>query len=328
MKNMKKLVGYLLCLTLVIGCISGCGGFAGKSDEELLMSAITNINKAKSFQMDAKLTGKVSVKMGEQSQDVDMGMEMTSTQFTDPVKAKIVVKTTSAGTTTNTESYVQKEDDKYVTYTKAYDTWSKTSLGNLDEALNAAGGMNSMQTQLAEDISKYTKKEDKEEGDKKYLVYEYTVTGEDLKSMVENTMSSIGSSAFGSDELSEMLDAMIGKMGDMVMTILIDRDTENIYSIEVPMTDMMNNMMNGLIDYLKEQALKEEDADPEEVEESLKQFKIQVSDMNMSATYSKVDEAEDFTVPQEALDAEEFSLDGTDLDDIDLDDVDADDSGL
>ena len=42
MKNLKKLAGYILCLALVIGCISGCGGFAGKSDEELLMSSITS----------------------------------------------------------------------------------------------------------------------------------------------------------------------------------------------------------------------------------------------------------------------------------------------
>lgn len=330
MKNMKKLVGYVLCFALVIGCISGCGGFAGKSDEELLMSSVTGLNKAKSYEMNTKLTGKISVKAGEQSQDMELNMDMTSTQFTEPMKAKILMKTSSAGVTMDTESYIQKEDDKYVTYTKAGGVWSKMSLGNLEEAMKAAGGMNSMSKQMAEDVSKYTKKEDREEGDKKYLVYEYKVTGEDLKSMVNDAMGSLGSTLGATDEITEMMDAMMANVGDLVMTILIDRDTESICRIEMPMTDMMNGMMKGLVDYMKEQAAKDGGEDTADMKEYLDQMQMQVSDMNMIANYSKIDAAEDFTIPKEALDAEEVTTDdeGVDTDaansyesDLDLDDA-------
>ncbi len=330
MKNLKKLAGYILCLALVIGCISGCGGFAGKSDEELLMSSITSLNKAKSFEMNTKLTGKISVKAGEQSQDTELNMDMTSTQFTEPMKAKVLMKTSSAGMTMDTESYIQKENDNYVTYTKAGGVWSKMSMGNLDEAMNAAGGMNSMQKQLAEDVSKYTKKEDRKEGDKTYLVYEYKVTGEDMKSMVNSAMSTLGSSLGSDDELSEMLEAMLGKMGDLVMTILIDRDAECIASIEMPMTDMMNNMMSGLVDYMKQQVAEEGGEDTEGMDEYFDQMQMQVTDMNMVAKYSKIDAADDFMIPKEALEAEETSLEDEDLDTddagSDLDDAEEEDA--
>ena len=203
-------------------------------------------------------------------------------------------------------------------------------MGNLDEAMNAAGGMNSMQKQLAEDVSKYTKKEDRKEGDKTYLVYEYKVTGEDMKSMVNSAMSTLGSSLGSDDELSEMLEAMLGKMGDLVMTILIDRDAECIASIEMPMTDMMNNMMSGLVDYMKQQVAEEGGEDTEGMDEYFDQMQMQVTDMNMVAKYSKIDAADDFMIPKEALEAEETSLEDEDLDTddagSDLDDAEEEDA--
>ena len=45
------------------------------------------------------------------------------------------------------------------------------------------------------------------------------------------------------------------------------------------------------------------------MEEYFDQMQMQVSDMNMIANYSKIDAAEDFTIPKEALDAEEITPD-------------------
>lgn len=307
MKNIKKIVGLMMCVVLAIGCLAGCGK---KSDEEILMSAVSSINKAKSFDMKATMSGKMTMKMGEQSQDMDMAMEMTGTQFTDPVKAKVTATQTVAGTAVTTESYVQKEDDKYVIYTKSNNQWGKMTMGDLDQAL-AASGMNSTQ-QLGEDVTKYTKKEDKTEGEKAYMVYDYTLSAEEMKDMMGSVTSSMESLFAGGDgkEIEEILNAMFKDIGSITMTIWIDRDTETIYRIEYPMTDMMNKMFDSLFSTLADKADKDGgDEDTVDMAQALSQIKMEVSDMNMVASYSNIDKAADFTIPEEALSAEEISLD-------------------
>ena len=65
-------------------------------------------------------------------------------------------------------------------------------LGDLDTAL-ASSGMSSYSNQLSADIGKYTKKEEKKEGETTYLVYDYTVSGEEMESMLEGSTSSVKS---------------------------------------------------------------------------------------------------------------------------------------
>ena len=336
MKRIKNLTGYLLCFTMVIACISGCGGFAG-NDEALLMSAVTNLRKAENFETNVKFLGKVTENIEGESKTENWDVEMTSTQFAEPLKTKIVTK--SVDDPTPLEHYVQKEGDKYVAYTEIRmlsndveeSTRVKSSQETPEEALTASGGgMNFVYKLLAEDISKYTRKEDRKEGDKRYLVYEYKVTGDDVKSLAKSTMSFIGGS-LESDEI-EMIDAVpSSNMGDVIMTILIDRKTECIDRIEMPITDMMNSLMKGMLDYMKRELIKElgGTSDEEDMEEEydeltsyFDQMKIEVSDMDMVVTYSKIDAAEDFTIPQEVLKAKnkEDVEYGSDLDDEEEDD--------
>lgn len=63
MKAVKKLVGLMLCFALTAGCLIGCGGTSA-NDEEILTSALKSMNEAANFDMTAKMTGKMSMKMG------------------------------------------------------------------------------------------------------------------------------------------------------------------------------------------------------------------------------------------------------------------------
>ena len=199
-------------MALAAGCLTGCGG---KSDETILTSSVKNINSLKSYDMSMKVDGSIKMTMGGQSQDTDMGLDLKGTQFTDPLKAKYMITVKTLGSTVNLESYLQKEGDKYVSYTKAEDEWSKVSIGDLDAAMARTY---SMQKQLVEDASKYVKKDDIEENGKKYLAYEYTITGDSIKSMVESMNSAMGSTMgdLGEDE-SKMLDDIINSIGDIKM---------------------------------------------------------------------------------------------------------------
>lgn len=311
MKKGTRVLGILMCMVLAFGCLTGCGG--AKSDEELLMASVTGINNAKNFDMEAKMSGKMSMKFGEESQDMDMTMEMKGTCFTDPGKVKVSATTTTMGQSAMTESYMQKDGDAYYVYVKSDDnTWSKMKIDGLEEAIQASG-MNSIGNQLSSDVSKYTKKEDVTENDKTYLVYDYVISGDEMKQMAKSMTSSMDSllGAVGGDagQVDEIINKMLESVGDVTLTILVDREEETIYRVDYPMTDMMNNMMKSMLDYISSQASASKEDDPMGIAEALASMKIEVSDMNMTMYYKNVGSAADFEIPEEALKAKEVSSD-------------------
>lgn len=309
MKTFKKLAALVMCVVMAAGCLSGCGGL---NDEETLISAVKSINSAKCYDMTGKMTGKMNMKMGDIKQDMDMNSEVKGTQFTDPLKAKVVTTTTTAGQTVATESYVQKENDDYVVYVKMDGEWTKMSLGDLETAMSASG-LNYAQNQLGEDVSKYVKKDDSEIEGKKYLTYEYTVSGEEVKSMMGGATSSFGS-LFGNsaegEQMEKIINDMVKEVGDLKMTVLIDRDEQSIYRIEYSMAEMMDKMMKSLMKSIAE--LGEKEGGDSAGLNQLSEMTIDVPEMNMEITYSNIDSAADFEIPKEALEAKEndLSLDG------------------
>ena len=85
-----------------------------------------------------------------------------------------------------------------------------------------------------------------------------------------------------------------------------------------------------MVDYMKQQVAEEGGEDTEGMDEYFDQMQMQVTDMNMVAKYSKIDAADDFMIPKEALEAEETSLEDEDLDTddagSDLDDAEEEDA--
>lgn len=311
MKKMKKLLGMLMCVVMALGCLTGCGG---ASDEDILLEAVKAINAADNYDMESKISGKMTVSVMGQSQAMDMTVTQNATYFKEPYKMKMTNRTSSSGQTVETESYIQKEDDNYIIYTKAEDVWTKAEMGSLEEAM-ASSGMNSLTESYAEDISKYTKKENRTENDKEYLVYDYTIKQEEIEKMMDGMMSSLTpmmesmAGEVDSAQVEGLLNDIIGSMGDITMTILVDKEEKSIYRIECPMTDMMNKMMEAIIDWIGEYAKSMATSEDEiaQMETILKDMSMTVSDMNMELTYSNLNEAEDFEIPEEAKNAESAS---------------------
>lgn len=307
MKNTKRILGLVICMVLALGCLAGC---KKESDETILTDAIKSINSAENFDVKANITGKMSLKMGEESQDMDLSTEVTCTQFADPFKVKVTSTQSTMGTSTTTESYITKDGDKYVAYISALGQWGKMTYDNLDEVM-AAAGTNSITDSFSDDVSKYTKKDDVEEDGKSYLVYDYTISGDEIKDVI-GAASSVGSLLGGGEDsaqMEEIINKAIQEIGDMTITIMIDRDTATIYKADYSMTDMMNKMLNAIMGSLGA--------------EELGSMEMTVADMNASIKYENIGSAADFEIPQEALSAEEIS---SDLGDLDLGDEDL--SGL
>lgn len=310
MKKVTKILAMMMCIVLSIGCLTGCGG---KSEEEILMSAVTGINNAESCEIETSMSGKMSMKMGEDSQNLDIKLDAKGAVFKDPFKMKITGTVSSMGQSALMESYIQKESDKYVLYSKTDGTWTKMEMGDLDSALESSS-MNALSNQLSPDVSKYTKKEEKKEGETTYHIYEYKISGEEMKSALSTGASSAKAllnslgSAVDAKEYEELMDRVAASIGEVVLTVYVDVKKQEISRVEYPMTDMMNGMLDEVMKYVKERTLDGvKGADAKEVQEMMDSIQIKVSDMNMSMGYKNVNKAEDFTVPEEALKAKTTS---------------------
>lgn len=306
MKKMSKLLALVMCLTLAVCSLAGCA----KSEKDVIKNSVSKINNAKNFQMESTMGGKMTISVAGTTQDVDMDMKMNATYFLDPMKVKTSATVTSAGVSTTTDSYMQKDGDDLVMYTKTADgDWSKVKMENAASLMQSSGDMSK---QLSEDNTKYTKKDDQTENDKTYNVYEYTVSAKDNQDMMEELMSSLtGSigSVMDEKEIKELLDTIISNMGDIKMTIWFDSEEENIYKITYSITDMMNKVLEGLMSKIKESAASSDSDDSVDLSSALADAKITVKDMNMTCVYKNVDSAADFEIPEEALKAQELTSD-------------------
>ena len=110
MKKISKLLALALCLTLTIGSLAGCA----KSEKDVIKNSVSKINNAKNFEMDASMGGKMTIAVAGTSQDADMDMKMNVVSFQDPLKAKTTATITSAGVSTTTETYMQKDGNDLV----------------------------------------------------------------------------------------------------------------------------------------------------------------------------------------------------------------------
>lgn len=306
MKKMSKLLALVMCLTLAVCSLAGCA----KSEKEVIKNSVSKINNAKNFQMESTMGGKMTISVAGTTQDVDMDMKMNATYFLDSMKVKTSATVTSAGVSTTTDSYMQKDGDDLVMYTKTADgDWSKVKMENAASLMQSSGDMSK---QLSEDNTKYTKKGEMTENDKTYNVYEYTVSAKDNQDMMEELMSSLTgsiSSVMDEKEIKELLDTIISNMGDIKMTIWFDSEEENIYKITYSITDMMNKVLEGLMSKIKKSADSSDSDDSVDLSSALADAKITVKDMNMTCVYKNVDSAADFEIPEEALKAQELTSD-------------------
>ncbi len=312
MKKMSKLLALMMCLTLTVCSLAGCA----KSEKDVIKNSVSKINNAKNFEMESTMGGKMTISVAGTTQDVDMNMKMNATYFVDPMKVKSSATVTSAGVSTTTDSYMQKDGDNLVMYTKTADgDWNKVEMENAANLMQSSGDMSK---QLSEDNTKYTKKDDQTENDKTYNVYEYTVNAKENQDMMEELMSSVTgsiSSVMDEEELKDLVDTIISNMGDIKMTIWFDSEEENIYKITYSMTDMVNKVLEGLISKIKETAASSDSDDSVDLSSALADAKITVQDMNMTCVYKNVDSAADFEIPKEALNAQEVTSDLLDDDD-------------
>lgn len=296
--RLKKVMGMSMALLMGVSTVAGCGSKGVSMPEEpadIAKLATERTNALKSYELNG--TGNFDMEM--MGQEVKVEMDMHAVYFKDPMKMKMDYNISYEGEKMDYSIYLMKEEDNYVTYTCMDDTWSKQTLDPEDEAQKKMiEQMESSVFNMGEDYyQNYTISEEQPNEGEKAL--DFTMKTDDLVDLM-GKMGFGNSSAIANGSMAsaltdgETLKEMFGEDGEIKSVMSVD--TENVYwkSAKIDMT----SMMQGMLDYVVEMA--------SSLSGSEEEMTAKASNCVMEMTYDKYDAAEDFTLPEEAKNAEEL----------------------
>lgn len=299
-KRTKKLVALGMTAAMTAGLVAGCGKKA--TPESLLTDMAKNLSEVESTVMNLSIGAEMSD--GTDTMGIEMKMDMETILKTQDAHAKGKVNLEMMGSTVGTEIelYNVKEDDKYVTYMKAADQWSKeeTDVEDSDsEDASSAGDFEKVTEDIAKHADAFTLSEEKTDVDgKKCFELKGKIDGSEVSDLMEDDMMGDFSSA-GMD--SEVLDEMT-----IPCTIAI-------YEEELLPAKISFDMKSAMADMAEENDL-------------------EIGEFYMDITYVEFDSVDEIKVPKDVIEAVEGSDSGLsalyedDTDDADSkDDKDSDD---
>lgn len=243
-------------------------------------------------------------------QTMDMKVNMYMTMFMNPLKAKI-----SADMSMNVmgeemivpvmDMYMNVDEDSYTTYMGMNDgtdsiTWMKSTvedelfaeLLNYDEETIKEN--KELTEKYIEDVKYFGKYTD--ESGKSLLRMEYTMSGDIYKDMFGEYVEELSNSTNEQELMTaEMLKSFVdGELGDLTFIVYIDEESGEIIKYEMDLGNMILSMVSGMTGIVGEI--------PEEELELLKEMKA-----TMVMDILNINEAEDFEIPEDALNAPDVS---------------------
>lgn len=299
--KLKRVMGMSMALLMGVSTVAGCGSKGVSMPEEatdIAKLATERTNALKSYEING--TGNIDLEM--MGQEVKMDMDIHAVYFKDPMKMKLEYEVVNAAEDAessekmNGSMYFMKEEGNYVTYTCIEDEWTKQTLDpNNEEQKKMIDQMESSLFNMGEEYYKnYTLAEEQPNEEEKTL--DFTMKVEDLAELMSKMgldQSSANASGSMASTLTngEMLKEMLGEDSEMKCVMGVDK--ENVYwkSAKIDMT----SMVQGMLDYVAE------------LTGSMSEEKVTATASNcvIEMTYDKYDAAEDFTLPEEAKNAEE-----------------------
>lgn len=297
----KKLLSILLVLVMILS-VSGCEK-KELSASDLLEKAYENCESVKNIT--AKQTMQLSASAAGES--INLNIDSDIVAFSDPYKVKMEANMDMGELGSQAITmYMAEEDGKYYTYTGASGMWMKQSMDKaaFDEAMNSYDSKAYLE-QLVGSTSTFTFNETTED-DKEVYKLDGNITGESLKNMLKtaNSMSQLGSLGI---DYTQAFDSI----SDLPVTIYIEKESGNLYKMSMDMSDFMKQIMSSM-------------SGAADTDESLN-TDVAIDKCDMTITYTGYDNAENFDIPEEALNAEEIDLNalsGLDMDDETSDETD------
>ena len=279
--HVKKAMACLLGLTLVLS-LCACG--SPRTSAEVMKRAGENLAKVKSMTFD--MTLEMSMSAGGETVDMVVGMEGETTTEPVVVHADTAIDLGALGAM-EMELYAEQNDDTVTTYISALGQWRKEE-APLDEenaALDAKGDMGSSLAYASglEEIGVETV--DGVEAAR----YDGVITKEHLQEVLKNTgvLDDLGDAMDLKKSLEDAAENTAG-LGDIPISIWIDKEAMLPVRYEMDMTEMMQKLMD-------------------QVSTAVSMEYPTVSRVKVSMTIGGIDAVDAITIPDEARNAQPMS---------------------
>lgn len=287
---MKKLATLVLSLMLIISFTACSEGdmTKDKSAEEILEGAMTKATEWENYEMD--IDSRMVMNIPIQG-EMEMNINGHGVAFIKPLKMHMTmtVEMEQLPEPQSIEQYLIQEGDTLTIYQQLEGQWYKQVMeGSGMEQLASVDPIESIQL-----FMKHLKgAEIVEEGqinEKDAVKIDATVSFDMYKELIAGNQSLDMSLGLGTNVFD-----MLGEMGDLTYSIWVEKETLNVTRYEMDLTEAMNKMAEAM------EGIEEL---PQEAVDAYKNSK-----MEMTITITNHNQAADFEIPEEALNAEEIPM--------------------
>ncbi len=230
-------------------------------------------------------TMNVDMDLSSGGQTVSMAMTGDASCFSDPMKMKMTM-TMDMGDlgSQDVDIYAEETDGKFVTYSGAAGSWVKQEVDSLAQY----DGMSSMKVYLDNAGSLKLDGEEELASGPAHKI-SAVISGDSMEEVLN--ASGVMDSMMGQlgTEYIDMIKVMYSDMGDLPVTIWVNKENGYPVKYEMDMTEMMSQMMNKLM---------------EQMGDAAQGVTVDVGKMVLSMEMNNINNATEFEIPQEARDAQ------------------------
>ncbi len=287
MKKAKKLMAALFAMVLLVA-MTACS--PQMTLEQKIQKALDNIAGMKN--VDAGMN--MDIEMGMMGMTISMQMKGDIVTFTDPMKMKMDMTVSALGQEQTLQMYARETDGAITTYANDGTGWTAQQLSQEEFDAQYSSSMNGSADVFLKAMKDFTQAEGTEEiNGRKTIKVEGTISGTDIAEALKASgmMDAMGSEMGAADLDTEQLEALTKDMSGMKITLWLDDAKYVPVKIEMDMAEMMSS----LIEKAMEEATSQSGSDLD--------LSMSISKCLVEITYDKINDAEDFDIPQEALDA-------------------------
>ncbi len=287
-KKIVSLMLMLICTMALVACSTGTANVnQEKSPQQIAEESFAKWYGLKSYDMDMTMNMKFSV----EDEVLDMSMTGKGTVFQNPMKMKMVMETTipGMGQKMTIEQYAEQNEQKMAIYQNIENNWQKITFD--DPAMMETMYMDpkdNLKLFMDHLVSAEIIGEEKIDG-KDALKIKLVASGDIFDQIFQETagdMLGLGNGLISADVFSQI--------GDMVYTIWVDKATLDTLKCQMDLSENMRNLGK---------ALAEEPNMPAEIKDIFANAEV-----FMEYTISNQNNAQDFTIPEEAMNAPEMEL--------------------
>lgn len=287
LRNRKlALVLVLICTLVLTACSSGPKDLtAGKTPQKIVEESFAKWYELNNYDMD--MITKMKISMGQEVMDMSMTGKITA--FQKPMKMKMAMEATIPGMTEkmNIVQYMVEQDQKVFLYQQIGDQWQKLVIDDPAMAKMMTMDPRDNLRLFMDNLIKAEILGEEKIGERNTVKIDLVASGKIFDEILKETAGQ--SLGIGDDFLSSDI---LSKIGDMKYIMWIDKTTLDTVKCQMDLTENMKNLGNALA--------AKEDA-PAELKEVFQNI-----EMSMEYMVTNQNSAQDFSIPDEAKNAQEI----------------------